>query len=269
MKIIYQKEKLTKLINNEKNLGFVPTMGCIHKAHLYLIKKSKKLTKKTIVSIFVNRPQFNKKIDYSKYPKTIKKDIRLLRKLKIDFLYIPYEKDIYPKGPTKNIKISSFSKKLCGKFRPGHFKAVVDVIDRFIKIIKPKKIFMGEKDFQQLKIVEDFVYKNYENIFIVKCKTIREKNGIAMSSRNSLLSTKEKKIAGSIYKYLKKNKLNILNNSYNQSFVKKYIIKLGATKVDYVEILNTNKMNKHYFKKANKRIFVAYYLRYVRLIDNI
>ena len=269
MKIIYQKEKLTKLINNEKNLGFVPTMGCIHKAHLSLIKKSNKISRKTIVSIFVNRPQFNKKIDYKKYPKTIKKDIKILRKLNVDFLYIPFEKDIYPKGPTKNIKISSFSKKLCGKFRPGHFEAVVDVINRFIKIIKPKNIFMGEKDFQQLKIVEDFVYKNYKNILIVKCKTIREKNGMAMSSRNTLLSTKEKNIGGSIYKYLKENKLNILKNSNNQSFIKNHIIKLGATKVDYIEILNTNKISKHFFKKNNKRIFVAYYLKNVRLIDNI
>ena len=269
MKIIYQKEKLTKLINNEKNLGFVPTMGCIHKAHLSLIKKSNKISRKTIVSIFVNRPQFNKKIDYKKYPKTIKKDIKILRKLNVDFLYIPFEKDIYPKGPTKNIKISSFSKKLCGKFRPGHFEAVVDVINRFIKIIKPKNIFMGEKDFQQLKIVEDFVYKNYKNILIVKCKTIREKNGMAMSSRNVLLSTKEKNIGGSIYKYLKENKLNILKNSNNQSFIKNHIIKLGASKVDYIEILNTNKISKHFFKKNNKRIFVAYYLKNVRLIDNI
>ena len=269
MKIIYQKEKLTKLINNEKNLGFVPTMGCIHKAHLSLIKKSNKISRKTIVSIFVNRPQFNKKIDYQKYPKTIKKDIKILRRLNVDFLYIPFEKDIYPKGPTKNIKISSFSKKLCGKFRPGHFEAVVDVINRFIKIIKPKNIFMGEKDFQQLKIVEDFVYKNYKNILIVKCKTIREKNGMAMSSRNTLLSTKEKNIGGSIYKYLKGNKLNILNNSYSQNFIKRHIIKLGATKVDYVEILNTNKISNYFFKKDNKRIFVAYYLKNVRLIDNI
>ena len=269
MKIIYQKEKLTKLINNEKNLGFVPTMGCIHKAHLSLIKKSNKISRKTIVSIFVNRPQFNKKIDYQKYPKTIKKDIKILRRLNVDFLYIPFEKDIYPKGPTKNIKISSFSKKLCGKFRPGHFEAVVDVINRFIKIIKPKNIFMGEKDFQQLKIVEDFVYKNYKNILIVKCKTIREKNGMAMSSRNTLLSTKEKNIGGSIYKYLKENKLNILKNSNNQSFIKNHIIKLGASKVDYIEILNTNKISKHFFKKNNKRIFVAYYLKNVRLIDNI
>ena len=136
MKIIYKKIKLIELLNNEKNLGFVPTMGCIHKGHLSLVKKSKKSTKKTIVSIFVNRPQFNKKADFNKYPKTIKKDIKLLRNLKVDYLYMPQERDIYPNGFTKNIEISSFAKKLCGKFRPGHFQAVVDVIDRFIKIIK-------------------------------------------------------------------------------------------------------------------------------------
>ena len=268
MKIIYKKIKLIELLNNEKNLGFVPTMGCIHKGHLSLVKKSKKSTKKTIVSIFVNRPQFNKKADFNKYPKTIKKDIRLLRNLKVDYLYMPQERDIYPNGFTKNIEISSFAKKLCGKFRPGHFQAVVDVIDRFIKIIKPKKIFMGEKDFQQLKIVEEFIYKKYKNTFIVNCKTIREKNGMAISSRNVLLSLKEKNISGLIYRFLKKNKLKIIKNYYNNNFIKNYILKLGATKIDYVKVLKINKTFRSSVKKNNKRIFIAYYLRQVRLIDN-
>ena len=188
MKIILNKEKLEKLINKEKYLGFVPTMGAIHIGHISLINRSLKECKKTIVSIFVNKPQFNKKNDFMKYPRTIKKDILLLKKLKIDILYMPNTKDIYPNGVNKKIKINSFSKRLCGKNRKGHFESVVDVVNNFAKIIKPKKIFLGEKDMQQLKIVEDFFKTEHPKIKIVGCKTVRENNGIACSSRNFSLN---------------------------------------------------------------------------------
>jgi len=206
MKTISNKNKLIKFTHFEKNLGFVPTMGAIHQGHISLIKKCVSQCEKTIVSIFINKPQFNKKSDFQKYPRLLKKDISILKKFKVDYLYLPSVNQIYPNGSNKNIKISSFRKRLCGKFRPGHFEAVVDVIDRFIKIIKPKNIYFGEKDMQQLKIIEQFVKKKYSKIKIVGCKTIREKNGIACSSRNFLLSLNEKKIASKIYKYLKNRK---------------------------------------------------------------
>jgi len=153
MKIFLNKNNLIKFIKNEKNLGFVPTMGSIHLGHISLFKRSISQCNRTIVSIFINKPQFNRKIDYQKYPRTLKKDISILKRLKVDYLYIPTNDQIYPTGSNKKIKISSFGKKLCGKFRPGHFEAVVDVIERFIKIINPKKIYLGEKDMQQLKII--------------------------------------------------------------------------------------------------------------------
>ncbi len=118
MKIISTKNKLIKIIRRDKNLGFVPTMGSIHSGHISLIKKSIKLCDKTIVSIFVNKPQFNRKSDFKKYPRVIKKDIYKIKKLKADLLYLPTEKQIYPKGINKNIKINPFGKKLCGKYRP-------------------------------------------------------------------------------------------------------------------------------------------------------
>ena len=164
MKIISDKNRLKKFIHNEKNLGFVPTMGAIHLGHASLVKKSTNECNKTVVSIFINKQQFNKKSDFQKYPRILEKDISILRKLKVDYLYLPTEKQIYPDGPNKKIKISPLGKKLCGKFRPGHFEAVVDVIDRFIKIIQPEKIYLGEKDMQQLKIIEYFVkQKLYKN----------------------------------------------------------------------------------------------------------
>ena len=145
MKILSDKNKLIKLVHNEKSLGFVPTMGGIHNGHLSLINKSIKECKKTIVSIYINKSQFNKKKDFKSYPRNLKKDLVILKKYKIDYLYLPKTKQIYPQGSNNRINISSFGNKLCGKFRPRHFQAVADVIDRFIKIINPKKIYMGEK----------------------------------------------------------------------------------------------------------------------------
>ena len=206
MKIILNKRKLIKIIEKERNLGLVPTMGGIHKGHISLIKKSNSQNSKTIATIFVNKPQFNKIKDFQKYPKIISQDIQILKKVKLDYLYCPSQKQIYPSGINKNIKIHSFGKKLCGKFRPGHFKAVVDVIERFIKIIKPKKIYFGEKDFQQFKIVEHYIKEKFPNTKVISCKTIRESNGIPFSSRNFLLSKNDKKKAGEIYKTILSNK---------------------------------------------------------------
>ena len=268
MKIIYSKKKLINSIIGQKNLGFVPTMGAIHSGHISLIKKSINQSNKTIVSIFINKPQFNKKNDFLRYPKNLKSDILSLNKLKVDYLYIPSSFEIYPTGPSRNIKICLFSKKLCGKNRPGHFEAVVDVISRFIEIIKPQKIYFGEKDMQQLKIVEHFIKKNYSNIKVIGCRTIREKNGIPFSSRNLLLTSKEKKIASNIYKYLKNKKRDLIKKKISLITIKKDIFDLGANKIDYIKLLNINKIIKPFKKKLKYRIFIAYFLGSIRLIDN-
>ena len=269
MKIISNKSKLIKFAHYENNLGFVPTMGCIHQGHIFLIKKSISQCKKTIVSIFINKPQFNKKSDFQKYPRKLKRDISILKKFKIDCLYLPSMNQIYPKGRNNNIKISPFGKRLCGKFRPGHFEAVTDVIDRFIKLIKPKNIYFGEKDMQQLKIIEHFVKKNHFRTKVIGCKTIRDKNGVALSSRNFLLSIKEKQIASEIYKLIINNKKNLIRKKLSLKSIKRKILKLGVHKIDYIEMLNINKLIKPYKRNDKYKIFVAYYLGSTRLIDNI
>jgi len=269
MKIIRNKNDLQKLIDKEKNLGFVPTMGAIHSGHISLFKKSISESNKTVVSIFVNKPQFNKKSDFNSYPRNYKRDISILKRLKIDYLYLPTFKQLYPVGPNKKIKIDSFSKKLCGKNRPGHFKAVVDVVHRFIKLINPKRIYFGEKDMQQLIIIKKFFNKNNINTKIISCKTIREKNGIAYSSRNKLLKKNEKEIASKIFKLLFYTKSKIINKKISLNSIKRKIIKLGATKIDYINLLNINKLIMDTNKKNYHKVFIAYYLRDVRLIDNV
>ena len=269
MKIIRNKNNLIKLITGKKNIGFIPTMGGIHDGHIYLIKKSIAESNISIVSIFINKPQFNRKSDFKKYPRLLKKDIKKIKKLKINYLFIPSSKQIYPKGPNKNIIVHSFAKKLCGKYRPGHFKGVADVIERFIKIINPKKIYMGEKDMQQLMIIKNFVSKKYKHIAIRECKTIREKNGIPFSSRNLLLSENEKIIASKVIKLLHLYKNRILKNKISMNSIKKIIYKLGVDKIDYIKLLNINKLIKPYKKNNKYKIFISFYLRNVRLIDNI
>ncbi len=269
MKTFLKKSEVYKYTQNEKKLGFVPTMGTIHSGHISLIKRSIKECNKTIVTIFINKPQFNKKSDYLSYPKSIKKDIKILKSHKIDFLYIPSHKEIYPHGPSKKIKINTFAKKLCGKNRPGHFEAVVDVICRFIKIIKPAKIYLGKKDMQQLKIVEDYINRNFKDIKVVGCKTIRENNGLAISSRNLLLSKKEKEIGSLVYKLILKNKKKIImKKNYLKSLHKK-IKNLGIYNIDYLKLINTNKIIKPFKIKKEYRIFISYYLGRTRLIDNV
>ncbi len=269
MKIFLEKNKLSEFTHNKKNLGFVPTMGGIHAGHLSLIRRSINECEKTIVSIFVNKQQFNNKKDFAKYPRVFKKDILKLKRLKIDILYLPKHEDVYPDGYNKKIIISSFKKKLCGKFRRGHFEGVTDVVDRFLKIIKPNKIYFGEKDFQQLKILEDFIKKNHSFCKVVPCKTIREKNGIACSTRNYLLNNKEKMIASKIIKLIKDNKKKLIKKQIKLDKIKNILYSMKVKKIDYIEILNINKLIKP-FKKSNKyKIFFAYYLNKTRLIDNI
>ena len=269
MKIIFDKNKLKNILHKEKSLGFVPTMGGIHLGHLSLIKKSNLQCKKTIVSIYINKPQFNAKNDYKKYPRTLNKDINLLKKNHVNYLYLPKTKQIYPSGVNKKIKINSLEKKLCGKSRPGHFKAVVDIVDRLIKIIKPKRIYLGEKDFQQLKIIEDFIKKNKIKTKVIGCKTIRESSGIAYSSRNKLLNIKEKNVASNIYNLIIKNKEKLIKKNMSLNKVKKKLFELGGNKIDYIEIINVNKLIKPYKKRNKFKIFIAYYVGSTRLIDNI
>ena len=269
MKIIRSKIKLKKLIKNEKNLGFVPTMGGIHKGHISLIRESIKKSEYTVVSIFVNKQQFNEENDFKTYPRDLKQDIEKLKNLDIDVLYLPNHNDIYPNGYNKKIKINIFSKKLCGKNRPKHFEAVADVIERFIDILNPKNIFFGKKDMQQLLIVEDFIRKKYPFIKVVACNTIREKNGVALSSRNFLLTKNDINTASKIVKLIKKNKVKLIQDKKFKNNLKKELYKFGVNKIDYIEPLDVNKIIKQFRKKRNFKIFFAYYLRRIRLIDNI
>ena len=268
MKLFTNKKKLQKEIKNINNISFVPTMGALHKGHETLIRKSVRKSKKTLVSIFVNPKQFENKKDFKNYPKNYKNDLKILKKLKVSYLYRPSYKDIY-KFKTKNkIFLDQFSKKLCGKFRKGHFKGVVDVVNRFIEIIKPKKILLGNKDFQQLILIKKHIKKNKINTKVLSCKTIRDKNFIAYSSRLKKLKDYEKINLIKIIKFLKiyKKNLNLKKVNYNFFKIKNKLLSLGAKKVDYIEMLDLKTLKKP--KKNKFNLFFAFYIGKVRFIDN-
>ena len=271
MKIFKDKHTLQKEILKTKGISFVPTMGGLHEGHISLIKQSKKTKLKTLVSIFVNPKQFNKKSDFKSYPRNTKKDIKQLKKLKINYLYIPTFKDIYGFKPKKKVFLDKFSKKLCGKFRKGHFEGVLNVVNRFIEIIKPRYIFLGKKDYQQIYLIKKHIEARNIRSKIIECKTIREKNGIACSSRNLNLNKYQKKIASNIFYYLSNIKKKIKNNYslFNVNKIKKDLIYLGASKIDYLENYNIRSFKK--IKRPNKKfnLFFAYYIKNTRLIDNI
>ena len=271
MKIFKSKHKLRKEILNNKNISFVPTMGGLHKGHEHLINCTKSFSGKCLVSIFINPKQFNKKNDYTNYPRNIKKDLSILNGHKVDYVYIPNYKDIFSFKAYNKIYLDSFSKKLCGNFRKRHFLGVVNVVNRFLEIIKPKYIFLGLKDFQQLILIKNHIKKKKINTKVVDCKIIREANGVACSTRNNKIDNNQMNIASNVYNFLKRKKKMIKKDlkNFNPIAYKKELKKLGLKKIDYIELYNLITLKRPKYKREKFKIFIAYYLNKIRLIDNI
>jgi pantoate--beta-alanine ligase len=270
MKLIKQITELNKAINKEKELGFVPTMGSLHKGHESLIKISKTKCRKTIVSIFVNPTQFDNKDDYNSYPRALNKDLKTLKKLKVDYVYLPTVAQIYNGLNKSKISLNKSDKVLCAKFRKGHFEGVLDILNRFVKLISPKIVFMGEKDYQQFFLIKKFIEKRYKSKIYLS-KTIRNSNNVALSSRHNLLNQANLKDVGLITHKLFKLK-NLINKNKNKSNsliknLKKDLIQEFNIKIEYLECRNLNNLSTNIYKKPFK-LFVAYYLNSVRLIDN-
>ncbi len=268
MKVLRNIDTLKKTISNINNLGFVPTMGDLHMGHISLIKESKKKCKKTLVSIYINPKQFNSSNDFLKYPRNLQNDLNKLKKLKIDFVFLPKTKEIYKKN-YKKIILPNHEKKLCAKYRKGHFEGVLNIMNRFIDIIKPNYVFMGEKDYQQLYLINKYLIYKYKTK-IHACKTIRDKNFSALSSRNSLLKKIELRKIGLIAQNLlnfKKKIKRIKNVNKIINFKKKELSKNYNIKIEYLEARNEKNLS-IYNKKNKFRLFFAYYIRNIRLIDN-
>ena len=257
--------KLNKEVNFKASIGFVPTMGSLHKGHISLVKNCQKTCDKTLVSIFINPMQFNRKSDYKNYPRTLDKDIKILRKLKVDYVLVPTTKEIYSRNTPRKISIKKKYKVLCGKYRPGHFEGVLAVINKFLKNLKVKKIFLGEKDFQQYFLIKDFVKRRFKTK-VVLCKTIRMNNALPYSSRNKLLGTKSIRIAQKFTKKIINLFKNIKKNT-KKTYLLQSIKSNSNIKIEYLELRNKNNLSP-IFNKKNLKLFVCFYIKNVRLIDN-
>ena len=258
-----------------KRIGFVPTMGALHDGHLSLIKESKRSDDITVCSIFVNPTQFNDKKDFEKYPVTIENDIYLLEKEKTEILFIPSVEEIYPEGLnfTSSYNLGYLETILEGYYRPAHFQGVCRVMHKLLGIIQPDDLFMGQKDYQQCmvikKLIESYNLKAHLNIV----PTQRENSGLAMSSRNLLLSDAAKQKATTIYKALNfiKNNLSNMPLHHLKDEAKSILLTAGFEKIDYIEICDANTLMPltEYNNKTKMVALAAAFIEGVRLIDNL
>lgn len=256
-----------------KKIGLVPTMGAIHDGHLALINKSLKVSEVTVVSIFLNPIQFSKKEDLNNYPKTESHDIKVLTKKNVDLIFIPNQKDMYPLDFSTYIYLKKFNNILCGKRRKEHFSGVSTVVLKLFSLVKPTAAFFGEKDYQQLVIIKKLVKDLNFSIKIYSIKTVRDKRGLALSSRNKLLSEEEKIKASKINAILNKISINAINNNKETfSDIKKILNSHGINKIEYLEIRDETFLelfNSEYKNIRKYRVFLAVKIGKVRLIDNI
>ena len=266
------KKHLTKL--NNSLIGFVPTMGALHQGHISLIKKSNNTCNITICSIYVNPTQFNNTDDFLNYPKTIKDDIKILQDNNCDILYCPENTDLYKANEKPGeYNFNGIELYLEGKYRPGHFNGVATIVEKLLNVIKPQKIFFGEKDLQQLMIIKTLVKQKNILTEVIGCPTIREENGLAKSSRNQHLSKIDREHCGVIYKQLTDFKHLFYKMDLGE--LKKQIItnitSRNKIKIEYLELVNldTFEPDETPRKKMKYAVCIAVSISGVRLIDNI
>ena len=277
MKVLKSKKTLIDYVERQremgKKIGFAPTMGALHEGHLSLYKAAKKENDEVISSIFVNPTQFNNPDDFQKYPKTLEKDLELLEKAGVDAVYVPNVEEMYPDGlNSKKYDFDGLENEMEGKYRPGHFDGVGTIVEELFRQVQPHNAYFGEKDYQQLAIIKKMVEKTKLPVKIHGVPTLREEDGLAMSSRNVRLTETQRKEATIIYETLEKVKewfkvlsveeikLRVLEIFRNSNFELEYFI---------IADEKTLKETDYFYKDKNYRAFIVAYADTVRLIDNM
>ena len=278
MVIFNEKEKLTPAIvelkNQNKTIGFIPTMGALHEGHMSLVKASKAQNDYTIVSIFVNPTQFNNPEDLEKYPRTEEKDIELLTKNGCDFVYLPTVNDLYATNEVaKKYDFGTIDKVMEGASRPGHFDGVATIVSKLFRAVKPTRAYFGEKDFRQIRIIQEMVKQEGLDVLIMPMPIYRAETGLAFSSRNARLSTQQTDDAPQIYSILSKA-VALKNEGKDVAEITKFVeneFENSPFKLEYFEITDENSLEtiQHFSDAKNIRGFVVAYAGEVRLIDNI
>ena len=273
IQIINNVKKLQKILKkNHKTIKFIPTLGNLHDGHKKLIRESQKMPGISVVSIFVNPLQFDNKLDFQSYPKTFIRDTSIIKNFNVEILFAPN------KTFSEDIKLKNFDQYrdlitvLCGKNRPGHFEGVIMILSKFLEIIKPHYLILGEKDFQQTLIIKKLVKNIKLNTQIKLIKTQRTQSGLAMSSRNSMLSSTGKSNAANLFKIMNDIKHDIMNSGLHKTQLSNYknlLINAGIEKVNYLEIRNENDLSEIKSKPFESRIFISANIENVKLIDNL
>lgn len=278
MKIFITKKEiksyLSSLKEQNKSIGFVPTMGALHQGHLSLIKKAQQKNDLVVVSIFVNPTQFDKKEDLINYPKTIENDTKLLKSVSCDVLFLPSVKEMYADDiSSKKFDFDGLEHQMEGKFREGHFDGVGTIVKTLFEIVKPNKAYFGQKDYQQLQIIKKMVKKNRLKVKVKGCPIFREQDGLAMSSRNARLTDAQRKAAPFIYKTLKKvrKKFGTKNATIVTEWVENQFKKHPLLELEYFTIADKKTLEPIQKKESGKkyRAFIAVFAGKIRLIDNI
>lgn len=271
--------QITQKLAEEKKLGktiaFVPTMGALHRGHIALVARAKQEADIVVVSLFVNRTQFNDVEDYQKYPRTIEQDLAMLEACNVDYIFAPSEEEIYPNNDFAfKIIVTKFVDCLCGYSRAGHFDGVALVLTKLFNIINPDVAIFGEKDFQQVLVIKKLVRDLNFKVKILTHQIVREESGLALSSRNKRLDEASQIKAANIFKILSEIKSEVLRGENIEDILQKKSIKLlemGFEEIDYLEIRDEENLQLVADIKSikNLRIFIAVYLQGIRLIDNL
>ncbi|MGJ8455473.1 pantoate--beta-alanine ligase [Pseudothermotoga sp. U03pept] len=272
IKTVSEMKNLAEELRKEKSIGFVPTMGYLHQGHLSLVKRSKSENDVTVVSIFVNPTQFGPNEDYTSYPRDLKRDLSMLEKENVDFVFAPEVEEMYPKDYSTYINEERLSRYLCGKSRPGHFRGVCTVVAKLFNIVKPHRAYFGQKDAQQFRVIRRMVRDLNIDVEVVECPIVREPDGLAMSSRNVYLSFEERAQAVALSKSLK-----LAENLYNSGErsasritekITEYLSSFEKLKIDYVEVVDEETLEP--IEKIQRKAIVALavWVGKARLIDN-
>lgn len=278
MEIINSGKALSKLLqiqrNHQRSIGFVPTMGALHQGHFELVKKSKEYSDYTVVSIFVNPTQFNNPKDFQKYPKKLDEDLKLLHNYKVDAVFIPENKEIYPQSPQISLGFGNLENVLEGAFRQGHFNGVGIVVSKLLNLVKPHYVFFGRKDLQQVAIIKCLVNDLFFDTKIITVPTMREVDGLAMSSRNVRLEPDERRASKILYQSLvfAKNELKQGHDWFKiKTKVKEMFDHVPNAKLEYFEMVRESDFAilNDAEEDQDISICVAAFIGEVRLIDNI
>ncbi|MGL4908474.1 MAG: pantoate--beta-alanine ligase [Bacteroidales bacterium] len=273
MKVIHTNAALHECLQQQSSIGFVPTMGALHKGHLSLVERSKKENQTTVVSIFVNPTQFNDKGDLARYPRNLNQDIALLEQVGCDLIYAPNEAEVYPQKDTRQFDFGLLEQVMEGKHRPGHFNGVAQVVSRLFDLVKPQRAYFGEKDFQQLAIIRAMVQQFNLAVNIIPCPIIREADGLAMSSRNQLLTPSQRKAAARIARTLfaAVDKVCTTNLSELKQFVITEINSEPELQVEYFEVVDALSLQsvQSLDEVCAKQACIAVQAGKIRLIDNV